>query len=113
MALDCLKDKPKSNNVDLKERNQVYWRSRRGMLELELKLIPFVREHFDGLSEAEQRAYERMLDEDDWQIFGLVAGARPAGRRGAAQSDRSNRHNRRRGLSAGDGARGLQGGAAA
>ena len=52
--------------TDLK---QIYWRSRRGMLELELKLVPFVRDHFHELSEAEQQAYENILAEEDWQIF--------------------------------------------
>ena len=39
------------------------------MLELELKLVPFVRDHFDALNGAEQQAYEALLGEDDWQIF--------------------------------------------
>ena len=39
------------------------------MLELELKLIPFLRDDFSTLSEAEQQAYARMLEEEDWQLF--------------------------------------------
>ena len=47
----------------------IYWRSRRGMLELELKLVPFVRDEYADLSEAQQALYRALLDEEDWQIF--------------------------------------------
>ena len=57
--------------TDLKH---IYWRSRRGMLELELKLVPFVRDQFLQLDEAEQSAYEAMLGEEDWQLFDWVQG---------------------------------------
>ena len=52
----------------------IYWRSRRGMLELELQLIPFARDQFAELSDAEQRCYEQMLDLEDWQLFDWVQG---------------------------------------
>ena len=51
---------------------EIYWRSRRGMLELELRLVPFVRDCFESLSEAEQAVYVEMLAEEDWQIFDCV-----------------------------------------
>ena len=57
--------------TDLKH---IYWRSRRGMLELELQLIPFVRDRFSSLTEQEQRCYEQMLDLEDWQLFDWVQG---------------------------------------
>ena len=47
----------------------IYWRSRRGMLEIELKLVPFVRDHYSELSEAEQQAYAALLELEDWEIF--------------------------------------------
>ena len=52
----------------------IYWRSRRGMLELELKLVPFVRDHYASLSPGEQRTYENMLEEEDWQLFDWLQG---------------------------------------
>ena len=52
--------------TDLKH---IYWRSRRGMLELELKLVPFVRDEYRNLTDTQQLAYERLLAEEDWQIF--------------------------------------------
>ena len=57
--------------TDLKH---IYWRSRRGMLELELKLVPFIRDHFNDLSVIEQRTYEAMLNEEDWQLYDWVQG---------------------------------------
>ena len=59
------------NPTDLK---QIYWRSRRGMLELELKLVPFVRDQYKALTSEEQAAYERMLAEEDWQLFDWLQG---------------------------------------
>ena len=55
--------------VEATDLKHIYWRSRRGMLELELKLVPFVRDHFRDLGEDERAAYEAMLAEEDWQIF--------------------------------------------
>ena len=52
----------------------IYWRSRRGMLELELKLVPFVRDEFHKLSPAEQTAYEAMLAEEDWMLYDWIQG---------------------------------------
>ena len=58
---------------------EIYWRSRRGMLELELKLVPFVRDCYGQLTEVEQAAYVAMLAEEDWQIFDWLQGrAEPA-----------------------------------
>ena len=54
--------------------HRLYWRSRRGMTELELKLIPFFRTRGDRLSDADKAAYERLLDEEDWQIFDWLQG---------------------------------------
>ena len=60
------------------ELKAIYWRSRRGMLELELKLVPFVRDCFATLSKDHQLAYEALLAEEDWQIFDWLQGrARP------------------------------------
>ena len=56
------------------DHKHIYWRSRRGMLELELKLVPFVRDHYAHLSEPEQAAYEAMLGEEDWQLFDWLQG---------------------------------------
>jgi len=54
--------------------HRVYWRSRRGMLELELLLLPFARNGFSKLSRDEQTAYNRLLENEDWDIFDWLQG---------------------------------------
>jgi antitoxin CptB len=41
------------------------WRSRRGMLELDLLLLPFLEEVYRDLSDTDQSAYEKLLEQDD------------------------------------------------
>ncbi len=79
MVLDCLKASYKSNNLGIvvmsaTDLKQIYWRSRRGMLEIEAKLVPFIRDHFQDLSSEEQKTYEAMLDLEDWEIFDWLQG---------------------------------------
>ena len=58
-------------SADLKH---IYWRSRRGLTELELKLVPFVRDRFHGLAEDEQALYEELLDWEDVDLYDLLQG---------------------------------------
>ena len=57
--------------VDLKH---IYWRSRRVLTELELKLVPFVRDCFHDLSKYEQTLYEELLDWEDVDLYDLLQG---------------------------------------
>ncbi len=41
------------------------WRARRGMLELDLLLVPFFDEAFTSLSPARQDTFVRLLEQDD------------------------------------------------
>jgi antitoxin CptB len=41
------------------------WRSRRGMAELDLLLMPFVEQVYRDLEPVDQRSYEKLLDQDD------------------------------------------------
>ena len=47
------------------ELNRLRWRSRRGMLELDLLLLPFFDEVFHELPESEQQAFILLLEQDD------------------------------------------------
>lgn len=47
------------------ELNRLRWRSRRGMLELDLLLLPFFDEVFRELPESEQQDFVNLLDQDD------------------------------------------------
>jgi len=50
-------------------RKRLYWHSRRGMWELDLLLIPFLEKRFDTLSEEEQLTYQRLIEEEDQDLF--------------------------------------------
>ncbi len=52
--------------IDLKK---MYWHSRRGMLELDLILVPFAENVLPGLSKNECMEYARLLEEEDQDIF--------------------------------------------
>lgn len=56
--------------VDATELNKLFWHSRRGMLELDLLLVPFVREVFPGLDEVNQQRYRQLLTCEDQDMFG-------------------------------------------
>ena len=56
------------------ELKHIYWRSRRGLTELELKLVPFVRDCFYTLSDDEQALYEKLLDWEDVDLYDLLQG---------------------------------------
>ncbi len=49
--------------------DRVLWRSRRGMLELDLLLVDFVRARYSLLACADQEAYRNLLEQDDWTIW--------------------------------------------
>ena len=50
------------------------WRSRRGMLELELALAPFVQTCLDTLPAADRKRYAGLLEHDDWDIYDWIQG---------------------------------------
>lgn len=53
---------------------RVLWRSRRGMLELDLLLVDFARTRYPHLDEAQQEAYRELLREDDWVLLDWLRG---------------------------------------
>ena len=56
------------------EYNRVCWASRRGMLELDLVLEPFVKEAYPTLSEADQRRYRDLLECEDQDMYRWFLG---------------------------------------
>lgn len=50
------------------------WASRRGMLELDLVLEPFVDKVFPELSSDDQQCYRRLMECQDQQLFGWFLG---------------------------------------
>ena len=55
----------------MQELNQqkIFWHSRRGMLELDLLLVPFSTDVFPQLSHLDQMLYRDFLSEEDQDIF--------------------------------------------
>ncbi len=53
----------------LAEFNRLAWHSRRGMLELDVLLIPFLNEAYRSLSAEDQLRYKKLLDCEDPDLF--------------------------------------------
>jgi antitoxin CptB len=50
-------------------KQKIFWHSRRGMLELDLLLVPFAREVFENLSTEDQLLYRDLLAEEDQDLW--------------------------------------------
>ncbi len=50
-------------------KNRLRWACRRGMLELDLILEPFVEGHFELLEESDQLRFETLLECEDQNLF--------------------------------------------
>ncbi len=51
------------------DKNRLFWGSRRGMLELDLVLQPFVENVYPTLDEDDQKRYQQFLEEQDQDMF--------------------------------------------
>ncbi|UBM26320.1 succinate dehydrogenase assembly factor 2 [Pseudomonas sp. p1(2021b)] len=56
--------------VEQTELNRLFWHSRRGMLELDVLLVPFTQEVYPTLSEEDRELYRRLLTCEDQDMFG-------------------------------------------
>ena len=61
---------------NLTEFNRLSWHSRRGMLEIDVMLIPFTQNQYLNLSANDQKAYRRLLDCEDQDIWEWLRGFR-------------------------------------
>ena len=52
------------------EFKRLYWHSRRGMLELDVLLVPFLEEAYRDLDPADQDRYRLLLESEDQDMFG-------------------------------------------
>jgi antitoxin CptB len=48
---------------------RIYWASRRGMLELDLVLMPFIEQRLRLLSAIDQQRYANLLECEDTELF--------------------------------------------
>lgn len=51
------------------EKNRLRWATRRGMLELDLVLSPFLENHYDQITPEEQELFHDLLEEQDQDMF--------------------------------------------
>lgn len=51
------------------EKNRLFWASRRGMLELDLVLMPFLENVYSFLPQADKERYWKLLDCEDQDMF--------------------------------------------
>ena len=52
--------------------NRLRWQCRRGMLELDLLLLPFFDKYYLGLSKSEQVLFEQLLSYQDQDLYQLL-----------------------------------------
>ncbi len=57
---------------------RVRWRSRRGLLELDIVLGRFIDAHYAQLDESEKMAFEALLDMPDNPLWDMIAGRQEA-----------------------------------
>lgn len=57
-----------------KDYKRLCWASRRGMLELDLMLVPFVENRFRSLSEEDQQRYIDLMESEDNDLFAWLLG---------------------------------------
>lgn len=51
------------------DKNRLFWGSRRGMLELDLILLPFVEQIYPTLPQEDKERYHLLLEEQDQDLF--------------------------------------------
>jgi antitoxin CptB len=62
----------------MKNLERVRWRSRRGLLELDIVLGRFVEAHYAQLDENEKKVFEVLLDMPDNPLWDMIAGRKEA-----------------------------------
>lgn len=80
VALGSARVDADSADADDRHLQRALWRSRRGMLELDLLLVRFAERRYRHLAATDQRAYLELLRLDDWVIWDWLqqAWAAPA-----------------------------------
>lgn len=75
-------------------KQKIFWHSRRGMLELDLLLVPFAQEKFETLSSQNKQLYAEFLEQEDQDLWvWLLKQAKPADERFVPLIDEILAHN--------------------
>jgi antitoxin CptB len=56
-------------HISREDFNRLFWHSRRGMLELDVLLVPFLREAYPSLDDADRERYHKLLSCEDTDMF--------------------------------------------
>ncbi|QDY43704.1 FAD assembly factor SdhE [Candidatus Pantoea soli] len=55
--------------MDIHDKARVQWACRRGMLELDVSIMPFFKYEYDTLSDSDKRVFVALLKSDDPDLF--------------------------------------------
>ncbi|BBB15060.1 response regulator receiver domain protein [Candidatus Rickettsiella viridis] len=69
---DCKLNSNAAESSSAKSLNRLRWQCRRGMLELDLLLLPFVEKHYAGLSASDQELFEELLSYQDQDLYQVL-----------------------------------------
>lgn len=69
---DCKLNSNAAESSSAKRLNRLRWQCRRGMLELDLLLSPFVEKHYLGLSASDQQLFEELLSYQDQDLYQVL-----------------------------------------
>ena len=64
-----------SSNI---EKSKLYWAARRGMLELDIFLMPFVEHQYEKLTEADQQNFQALVECTDMELYYWLSDKEPA-----------------------------------
>lgn len=64
----------KTGMISDEEINRMRWASRRGMLELDLVLEPFVKARYSKLDERDRLRFQQLMVSEDQDLFGWFLG---------------------------------------
>lgn len=55
--------------MDIHDKSRIHWACRRGMLELDVAIMPFFKYDYDSLNEPDKKAFVALLKSDDPDLF--------------------------------------------
>ncbi|OON39531.1 hypothetical protein BTJ39_12810 [Izhakiella australiensis] len=55
--------------MDINDKARIHWACRRGMLELDISIMPFFRYEYDSLSDGDKQLFIRLLEHPDPDLF--------------------------------------------
>ncbi|MDX5628289.1 MULTISPECIES: FAD assembly factor SdhE [unclassified Brenneria] len=55
--------------MEIENKSRIHWACRRGMRELDISIMPFFEYEYDALSDDDKRAFVRLLQCDDPDLF--------------------------------------------